>query len=66
MSALREVVANGSSAKFPPSSFPDLNSDKAQLLQAQVEKSFQNPSAELARYIDYVRKNLGSFKIPPI
>lgn len=63
MTALREVVKKGSSSHLP---FPELNSARAQLLEEQVVTSFQSPSADLAKYIAYVRANLSSFKIPPV
>ncbi len=63
MTALREVVTNGSSSHLP---FPDLTSARAQLLEEQVVTSFQSPGTELAKYIAYVRSNLASFKIPPL
>jgi hypothetical protein len=63
VTALREVVTKGSSPHLP---FPDLTSAAAQLLEQQVVTSFQNPSAELAKYIAHVKANLASFKLPAI
>jgi Domain of unknown function (DUF4157) len=63
LTALREVVTHGSSPRLP---FPDLTSAGAQLLEEQVVTRFQNPSGELAKYIEYVRAHLASFRIPPV
>ncbi|RJO75079.1 DUF4157 domain-containing protein [Nocardia panacis] len=63
LTALREVVTKGSSARLP---FPEITSAKAQLLEAEIVRSFQNPSADLARYIAYAKAHLGTFRLPPI
>jgi len=63
LTALREVVTKGSSLHLP---FPELTSASAQLLEAQIVTSFQNPGTELAKYIAYVKANLALFSLPPI
>jgi hypothetical protein len=61
MTALKEVVTNGSSPHLP---FANLTSAGAQLLEQQVVVTFQNPSDELKKYIAHVRATLGSYELP--
>jgi hypothetical protein len=63
MTALREVATNGSSSHLP---FPELTPASAKALEEQVVTSFRSPSKDLGKYIDYVKANLGSFKIPKV
>ena len=63
MTALREVVTNGSSPHLP---FPKLTSASAQLFEQQVVVNFQSPTDDLKTYIAHVKATLGSFEIPRV
>ncbi len=63
MTALREVVTNGSSSHLP---FPKLTSADAQLIEQQVVVSFQSPGDDLKTYIAHVKATLDSFEIPRV
>ena len=63
MTALREVVTNGSSSHLP---FTKLTSGSAQLLEQQIVVNFHTPTGDLKTYIAHVKAHLRSFETPRV